>query len=77
MQASNSKAPAIVRQIVSRCHVGDSNRKVIRYFISRLKHGYATWHALPRAERKQWLAWVIQVHAENRGLYDYVMGGCR
>jgi hypothetical protein len=69
--------PAIVRQIVDRCHVGQSNRAVIRYFVSRLKHGHATWRALPVAERKQWLRWVIAAHAANRGLYSYVMGGCR
>lgn len=69
--------PAIVRQIVNRRHVGDSNRTVIRYFVSRLKQGYATWRTLPRAERKQWLQWIVAAHAENRGLYAYVMGGCR
>lgn len=68
-------APHIVRIIVGRRHVGESNRRVIRYFISRLKAGYATWKGIPRAERRQWLRWVIEVHAENRGLYNYVMGG--
>jgi len=70
-------APAIVRQIVGRCHVGDSNRAVIRYFISRLRHGYATWASMPKAERRQWLGWIIETHRSNRALYRYVMGGCR
>lgn len=70
-----SEAPSIVRQIVGRRHVGDSNRTVIRYFISRLKRGYATWAGMPRAERKQWLRWVVEAHAENRGLYTFVMRG--
>jgi hypothetical protein len=66
--------PAIVSQIVDQCHVGQSNRKVFRYFISRLNHGYATWRTLPREQRHQWLVWVIQCHADNRTLYHSVMG---
>lgn len=68
---TRTEAPPIVRQIVNRCHVGDSDRQVIRYFISRLKHGYATWRTLTRAERKQWLGWIVATHAENRGLYGF------
>jgi hypothetical protein len=76
MTTNESKpVPYTVTSIVGRCHVGESNRKVIRYFISRLKRGYKTWHALPKAERKQWLKWIVQAHAENRGLYNYVMRG--
>ena len=74
---TRTEAPPIVRQIVNRCHVGDSDRQVIRYFISRLKHGYATWRTLTRAERKQWLGWIVATHAENRGLYRDVMRGGR
>jgi hypothetical protein len=66
--------PRIVSQIVDRCHVGQSNRAVIRYFISRLrKPTYQTWRKTPRAERRQWLTWVIQCHADNRKLYREVM----
>ena len=74
---SKRSAPHIVRILVGRCHVGQSNRRVIRYFISRLKRGYQTWAQMPRDERKQWLRWVVAAHAENRGLYSYVMGGGR
>jgi hypothetical protein len=78
MSKSKSKpVPHMVEMIVGRCHVGQSNRAVIRYFISRLKHGYRTWIALPKAERKQWLQWVIQAHQANGSLYTYVMRGCR
>jgi len=70
-----STPPPIVRQIVNRCHVGQSHRSVIRYFVSRLKAGYRTWARLPRAERRQWMAWVIQTHESNRALYRQVMGG--
>jgi hypothetical protein len=68
-------APSIVHQIVDRRHVGESNREVIRYFISRLRDGMATWRTMSRAERKKWLRWVIKAHGENRALYQKVMKG--
>lgn len=64
----------MIYQIVSRCHVGDSNKKVIKYFISRLKHGYKTWIGVPRDERKKILREVIKIHEENRQLYREVTG---
>jgi hypothetical protein len=71
--AKSTEIPSIVEMIVGRCHVGESNRAVIRYFVSRLKRG--AWRKMPRAERKQWLTWVIRAHANNRALYRYVMNG--
>ena len=62
-----------VRSIVGRRHVAESNRTVIRYFVSRLKKG--AWPKLGRGERKQWMRWVIAAHRENRELYRYVMRG--
>jgi hypothetical protein len=73
--AKQTAIPSIVEMIVGRCHVGESNRAVIRYFVSRLKRGYKTWRKMPRPERKQWLTWVIRAHAANRELYRYVMNG--
>jgi hypothetical protein len=71
-----TKVPYMVESIVGRCHVGESNRRVIRYFISRLKRpAYKTWRTLSRAERKQYMRWIIAAHAANRGLYMHVMGG--
>jgi hypothetical protein len=67
--------PPIVSRIVGRCHVGESNSKVIRYFISRLKHKYATWRTIPREQRREWLQWVIAEHADNRGVYNSVIRG--
>jgi hypothetical protein len=32
------------------------------------------WRTLPREQRRQWLGWVIQCHADNRALYHSVMG---
>jgi len=65
----------IVDQIVGRCHVGYSNRRVLKYFISRLKHGYKGWFLLTRNERRRWMRQVFEVHRQNRELYRYVMGG--
>jgi hypothetical protein len=76
MTTNESKpVPYTVTSIVGRCHVGHSNRQVIWYFISRLKDGYNTWRVVPKAERKQWLRWIVQAHAENRSLYNHVMRG--
>jgi hypothetical protein len=67
--------PHIVTQIVGRCHVGQSNRAVIKYFISRLKRKRRAWTALSRTERRQWMRWIIAAHAADCELYDYVMKG--
>ena len=67
--------PHMVRSIVGRCHVGQSNRAVIRYFISRLREGYKTWSAVSRSERKRYMRWIVEAHAENRKLYRSVMNG--
>lgn len=48
--------------------------KVIKYFISRLRHGYKTWATVPRDERKKILREVIRIHEENRQLYREVTG---
>lgn len=65
----------MIEMIVGRCHVGQSNLAVIRYFLSRLKRG--SWRKMDRSKRKDILRQVIKAHAANRGLYDYVMRGCR
>jgi len=64
--------PSIVNQIVGRVYVGKSDSQAIRYFVSRLKKG--AWKKRSRAERKQWMRWVIAAHRENQRFYDYVMG---
>lgn len=63
----------MIHQIVDRCHVDDSNRKVIRYVISRLRKGYDTYHAMPKAQRRELMTLVIEAHRENRELYRAVM----
>ena len=58
-----------ISMIVDRCHVSDSHRAVIRYFISRLRHGYDTWRKIPKDARRRILREVVSVHAANRMLY--------
>lgn len=68
----------IVRQIIERDrHVSLSNREVIRHVISKLRDGYETFHALPKADRRRLVEDCIKVHAQNQLLYAEVMGGTR
>jgi hypothetical protein len=63
----------MISQIVGRCHVGDSHRKVLRYFKSRLNLN--GWNTIERKERKRILRLVIVEHDANRALYAKVMRG--
>lgn len=64
----------IVRQIINRdCHVGESDRAVIRHVVSKLRQGYGTFRELPKAERRSLMQQCIQQHRENRDLYRAVM----
>lgn len=72
---SMTPVPSIVSQIVGRCHVGQSNRVVLRYFVSRLKRKYQTWTSLSRADRRRWMQWVFSEHKANRELYRAVQRG--
>jgi hypothetical protein len=66
----------IIRQIVNRdCHVGWNNRQVIAHVISRLKRKYATFKAMPPADRKEMMRQCIAQHADNRTLYSNVVNG--
>lgn len=65
----------IIKQIVDRCYVADSNRKVIRYLVSRLRRGYRTFRTLSRPQRRELMAQAIAVHQKNRRLYIKVMRG--
>jgi hypothetical protein len=65
----------MIKPIVDRCHVGDTNRQVIRYLISRIKRGYVGWRALEKDNRKEIMREAFRVHQENRELYAFVMSG--
>jgi hypothetical protein len=67
----------IIRQIVDRCHVGDSYTEVIHYVISRMANGYQTFAALPRKRRRDLLKAIVKCHKDNRKLYSFVMRGVR
>lgn len=66
----------IIRQIIDRdCHVGESNRRVVRHVIAKLKDGYETFRQMPRTERHKFLEQCLAHHAANRRLYSEVMDG--
>jgi hypothetical protein len=66
----------IVRQIIDRdCHVGWSNRRVIRHVVSKLRDGQRTFRAMPREDRRTLLQQCIERHRQNWEEYVNVMGG--
>lgn len=65
----------MLRMLIGRCHVADSNSAVIRYVISRMEHGNLTYRSQYRRERHELLRAIIKIHAENRALYTAVMSG--
>jgi len=66
----------IIRQIIDRdCHVAESNRKVIRHVISKLRNGMQTFQAMPRDDRRELMQQCIERHRQNREMYAAVMGG--
>lgn len=66
----------IIAQIIDRdCHVSLSNRAVIRHVISKLKHGYDTFRALSKDDRKAFMRQCIVRHQKNWELYVAVMRG--
>jgi hypothetical protein len=63
----------IVNQIVGRCHVSWSNRKMLRYVRSRMLKRARSPKVWP--ERKLVYQAAIKRHAHNFLIYAYVMGG--
>jgi hypothetical protein len=63
----------MIHSIVGRCHVGQSNRAVIRYLKSRFKRG--AWRKMSRDARKEVMREAIRCHESNRALYHAVMTG--
>ena len=64
----------IVKQIIDRdCHVSTTGREVVRHVISKLREGYRTFRALPKAERRQLVSDCLQHHRANWQLYVDVM----
>lgn len=65
----------MIKQVVDRCHVGDTNRQVIRFLISRLRNGYQTWIGMEREKRRLVMQECVRIHHENREVYRSVMNG--
>ena len=63
------------RQCVGRLHVGESNRTVIRYVISRLVNKHRTFRAMSRSRRRAVMQQCVEAHRQNRELYGRVMTG--
>lgn len=65
----------MIRMIVGRLHVGESDRAVLDYVLSRLQNG--VWEGYD-AEQQAAIVWAaIGAHHENQSLYTSVMGGGR
>lgn len=64
---------AVIRQIVGRCHVAESNRKVVEYAVSRFRKG--VWSGMSSLERREIIREVIKAHRHNRHVYSTVMRG--
>lgn len=62
----------MLRQIVGRCFCGDSNRKVIRYVITRMNNGMKTFKSLDRSSKKSFMRSIIEIHDRNRRVYSLV-----
>lgn len=67
----------MVRQIVGRCHVGESYFAVLRYVLAKIKGGRKEWLRLPKFHRRHLIASVLQHHRENRIEYRQVMANYR
>lgn len=66
----------MIRMIVGRCHVSESNRAVILYAISRLRNGTTTFlRDMDKTERKSFMRQCVLTHSENRRLYTFAMKG--
>ena len=63
----------MLRQIVDRCHAGDSNKDVFKYVISRLANKWKTFKAMDVESQKRLLRAVKTIHADNKNLYRYVV----
>lgn len=65
----------IIRNIVSRCHVSNTDQDVIRYVVSRLKDGWETYRSWPVWYRAGFIKQILRVHRANQSLYRRVVSG--
>ena len=71
------KTHPIVRQIVDRHHVADDYLEVVRSVLGRLRGRRKAFLKLPREARRTIIGSALQVHKENRDLFNFVMRGVR
>ena len=66
----------IISQIINRdCHVGESNKTVVRHVISKLKHGIESFRKMTLDERTIFIDQCIFQHRYNYKEYVEVMSG--
>lgn len=66
----------IIRQIIDRdCHVATPSREVVRHVISKLKDGYKSYRAMPKADRRLLIEQCVSHHRDNFTEYVEVMSG--
>ena len=63
----------MIKQIIDRCHVGQSNLSVARYLLSRFNRG--AWRKLARCERRKILREAFRIHGMNQRQYAEVISG--
>ena len=65
---------SMIRYIVGRRHVSESDRAVIGYVVSRLRGGRRAFLKFDRAKRRAIMAHTIVAHRENQILFGAVQG---
>lgn len=74
LQERKYDAHPLLRQIIDRdCHVGISNRAVIRHVIAKLRDGYQAFRDMPSEDRRTLMKQCIDIHKANRAEYRAVM----
>ena len=63
----------MIRMIVARCHVSETDEAVCLYVISRLRRG--AWDRMDPDRQHELARAACEAHAENRRLYVDVMRG--
>lgn len=62
----------MIRMLVGRCHVSQTNREVVAYVAGLTSK---SWAALPGVDRRAIIRAIILEHRANRELYVAVMRG--
>ncbi|MDZ4852612.1 MAG: hypothetical protein SGI77_25260 [Pirellulaceae bacterium] len=64
------KVHPIIRQIIDRdCHVGETNSKVVRHVIAKLRNGYESFRRMSKADRRKFIVQCVKHHGRNYRQY--------